>query len=250
MTYVPSLRETLQDAAERRYGRRRRAVRWSAFAALPAAAAVVAAFVLATPDAERERAPEPAAKVHTVKVTNLPPRPRAAFRIVDPVGLAREEGLAAQRAVAKTSADDGALIRAYTVPGTSGAAILLTRRKDRECVSAIEPASGDFPGQWASACGGRETGVGLNVGDTYVGYIGRGNVTPTYRAPGRRAIRLWPNKDGLVVIQGAANGASVRISDRTPDRIEIGQDARYHCSDGTSIDVRVDNGPITSDPCE
>ncbi|MBE2321117.1 hypothetical protein DVA67_034605 [Solirubrobacter sp. CPCC 204708] len=252
MTYAPSLRESLQEAAEHRYGRRRRAQRWSAMVLVPAFVAAAAAAVLVAPDPERERTPEPAGNAHTIKVTPLPPRPRAEFLVVNPVPLSRAAGLAAQAKAVNTSASQKRLVRAYAVPGIDGAGVLLTRTKTDVCVSAIHPAAGDFPGEWASACNlsGREHGVGLVVGDTFVGVVGNDGVQPTYKAPNEPAIRLRPNRDGVVVIQGAADGARIRYSHASPETVKIPRYARYQCSDGTSRDMRINNGPITWDPCE
>ena len=54
MTQVPSLRDALGDLAERRYGRRRRAQRWSGVLIVPASAAVAAALWLGSPSSAPE----------------------------------------------------------------------------------------------------------------------------------------------------------------------------------------------------
>jgi hypothetical protein len=181
----------------------------------------------------------------------LPPRKRASFQIVDPKPLSRARGLAAQAAAGHTSASQDPLVRAYSVPGIDGAGLLLTRRNNDVCLSAIEPAAGDFPRQWASSCNtiGREHGTGLAIGDTFVGVVRRDGVAPTYKAPSGPTIELRPNKDGLIVIKGAADRARVRFSEAYPTTIEIGRDVRYYSSDGTSLDERVDQSAPREDPC-
>lgn len=254
MTYVPSLRESLQQTAERRYGRRRRDARWSAFALAPAAVAAVIAAAIVAPDVERERTLEPAAaEVHTVKVTELPPRPRARFRIVDPKPLSRAEGLAAMAAAhADIGGDDeGELIRAYAVPGIKGAGVLLTRRSDGwRCVEVVEPPAGDDPGKWTGTCSPAEEGTSHVAGDTFAGVVGPETGKPAYVPPHGRSTRLRPNTDGVVVVQGAPNESGVRWTGGVVEGITIGRDARHHCSDGTSVDLRVDRDTPDWDPCK
>jgi hypothetical protein len=75
MTHVPSLRDALGDLAERRYGRRRRALRWSGAMVVPAVAAGVAAIVMTLPASDPEipaatpieRSARPEAGAETVK---------------------------------------------------------------------------------------------------------------------------------------------------------------------------------------
>jgi hypothetical protein len=61
MTQVPSLRDALGDLAERRYGRRRRALRWSGVLVVPAAAAMAAALWLGSPSSAPEISATPTA---------------------------------------------------------------------------------------------------------------------------------------------------------------------------------------------
>jgi hypothetical protein len=252
MTHVPVLRAALQEAAERRYGRRRRARRWASFALAPALAAAALAIVLASPAPAPEETAKPNASTHTVRITPLPPRPHARFRIVQATVMARAQAEAAYAGAAHTSADEGTLLRAWSVPGVDGAAVFLTRRNNGLCVSTREPPAGDFPGQWAAGCNGkgpfRRSGTSLVVGDTYVAVTGTKSVTPTYRLPNGMKRTLRVGDGGLVMIQGAPEGAQVAISDYVT-KIELPRDVRYQCSDGTALTVRVDRGSPKQDPC-
>jgi hypothetical protein len=251
MTHVPALRAALQDAADRRYGRRRRLRQWGGLALVPVAAACALVVLLGSPGTEEPARPD--GKPRTVRITSLPPRPAAAFRIIEAQPMSKQAAAAAFAKTEHTSAHNGRLVRAWAEPGVAGAAVFFTRAGNTWCVATREPAAGDFPGQWAASCEHvstfRDNGTSLVVGDTYVGVMGPESSPPTYRAPGGTQRRLRVAPGGLVMIQGAPDQARVTISDRT-DTIERPRDARYECADGTHHDVRVDHGtPKAFDPC-
>lgn len=217
--------------------------RWSVLAFIAIAAAGTIALVV-----EQQHT---AAEVRTVKVITLPPRPQARFRIVDPQPLPRAQARAAARAAAADMNMDyvDERVQAYALPGKQGAQIIV-KHEDVEsvCLTAIEPAAGDSPGKWSGTCTGGDRGASHIAGDTYVGIVGPESGTPTYEPPQGRSITLRPNADGLVVIQGAPHGSGVMMGGVT-DGITIGRDARHHCSDGTTVDVRADFATRDWDPC-
>ena len=259
MTEVPALRDALQQVAERRYGRRRLRRGRAGYALIPLAAAAGVIFMLSGSPRDVERpVTRPSGKAHTVRVTPLPARPRQPFRILTPTLMSHAAGEAAYAKAANTSADEGRLVRAWSIPGVNGAAVFLTRGDGSWCVATREPPGGDFPGQWASGCnseGGsfRTSGASLVVGDTYVAALGPDTPSADLQAPNARRRTLSVAAGRLVMVQGAPDGSRVSVHSDVSDTIELPRDERHVCSDGTFRDVDVEPpSAVTagnSDPC-
>jgi hypothetical protein len=254
MTHVPALREALHEVADRRYGRRRIALRWAGFALAPAAAATAVILVLQLSAPVAERSATPTAKAHTVRITALTPT-RRPLRFPKLTVMPRAEAEAAFAAVQDTSAGTGTLIRAWSLSGVEGAAVFFTRSYNDLCVATRDLSVADPIMAWGAACGDgyREYGVSLVVGDTYAGVLGPESRSPQYRAPDGRRRKLPVSDARVVMVQGAQDRSGVLISGLEVETVTLPRTRRYHCSDGTSRDVVVDPrgprpGPQT-DPC-
>ena len=250
MTHVPALREALQDAAERRYGKRR--VGWivlrrgglslTALAAFAAVAALVYTLDSGpepTPLADERPGPLPGAAgaiaPHATRVTRLhaagPPR------IVRP-GLLSPQA-AAEAFAAEGGGASGRLERAWKTPGMHGHVFLLRKGTDW-CLSVADPF-GDSPGDRGVACSSDATfssrlGVSVTVGNTYAAVIPDGGRAPTFRRPDGTKNTLAVADGGLIAIADVADGSAITLhaadgADRV-NRIRVGLRLEYECSDG------------------
>ena len=257
MTQVPALRAALQEAAERRYGRRRRVLRGVRFAVAMAATAALVAFAFAfarpgsPPPADERRATPTATAIpppHTVKVTPLPSAtPSGPMEIIEPVlgGPDEDPGVS------------GKVERVWKTPGL-GEHVFLIRKGSDWCLSVQD---GDLPDDRGVGCSSdslfRRLGVSLTVGDDYAAVIGPGRDAPTFRDAAGRRRTLKVAEGGLVAIANAPAGSAVVLHKqgggrRTdafrpdprfgPGRVEI------ECSDGTMFTAPVDRDR-TVDPC-
>ena len=255
MTQVPALREALQVAAERRYGRRRRA--WRPILALAVAAG--AAWLLMTverspapPAGEETATPVATATVHTVKVEPQPiPATLAKAEIVkarlveDGSALFQREGGAS-----------GRLDRAWATPWLQGprAHVFLLRKGSDWCLSVPDPATGQ-PGDRGVGCSPdsefKRYGISNTIGASYVAVVAPGAPAPTYRLPDGRHKTLQPAEGGLVAIYNLAPGSAISLHDRSgtrrTDRFpEPVARNLHHCSDGT---MRLIPASRSIDPC-
>ena len=255
MSQVPALREALQVAAERRYGRRRRA--WRPVLAVLAVAA--AAWLLVTversptpPAAEETATPVATATVHTVKVEPQPipatlakPEIVKARPVEDGVALFQREGGAS-----------GRLERAWSTPWLQGprAHVFLLRKGSDWCLSVPDPATNQ-PGDRGVGCSPdsefKRFGISNTIGATYVAVVAPGAPAPTYRLPDGRHKTLEPAEGGLVAISNVEPGSAISLHDRSAKRRTDSFPAPvarnlHHCSDGT---MRLIPASVAVDPC-
>lgn len=255
MTQVPALRAALQEAAERRYGRRRRVLRGVRFAVAMAATAAIVAFAFARPGSpppadERRATPTPTPIApHTVKVTPLPSAtPSGPMEIIKPVlgGPDEDPGVS------------GKVERVWKTPGL-GEHVFLTRKGTDWCLSVQD---GDLPGDRGVGCSNdslfRRLGVSLTVGDDYAAVIGPGRDAPTFRDADGKRRTLKVADGGLVAIANVPTGSAVVLhkqgGGRRTDAFD-NEDPRFgpgheqvECSDGSMLLAPVDRDR-TVDPC-
>jgi hypothetical protein len=260
---VPALREALQTAADRRYGRRRLLV-WPRRVAL-ALALVTSTWVALTaaagltpfppPSAETTASPTPT--VYTTNVQPLPSSntPNGPARFVEPVLL---DERAAEAAYAADAAARGTLVRAWLTPGMQGerAHVFLYRGGTDWCLSVADPST-DQAGDRGVGCSTNKTferfGVSVSVGSNYAAVVAHGRAAPTYRRANGRVRSLDVADGGLIAIARVPAESAVTL--RGPDgskrtdtfRAPIPM-KRYSCSNGTALDMPVTEEPPT-DPC-
>ena len=261
MTQVPALREALQDAARRRYGRRRRG---RFLVAVPVAAAVLAAWIMlapsSSPDRETVATPTPAPTVHTVKITPLPtPEPitgsplTVRARVLDDAdALFKRDG----------GTSNGTLERAWATPGMQGedAHVFLFRRGDQRCLSVPDPGTSE-PGDRGVTCSPprifERFGVSLTVGSNYAAVVPDPKRPPLYRhADGTREslepiaglVALARTEPGSAVTLYAPDGKRRTDAFRADQRGSSEPNSRYECSNGESIIVPT-AVKLDEDPC-
>ena len=253
MTQVPALREALQDAARRRYGRRR----WGRLLiAAPVAGTLVAGILLvasrspdretvATPTAAPTATPTPA--VYTVKVTPLPtPEP-----ISGPPLIVRARILKDAHALFKAEGgtSNGTLERAWATPGMQGkkAHVFLFRRGGSRCLSVADPGASE-PGDRGVSCSPPDVferfGVSLTIGPNYAAVVPDPKRPPTYRHADGTRETLTPI-EGLVALARTESGSAVALyapdGKRRTDAFRADQRQastphnRHECSNGETI---------------
>jgi hypothetical protein len=253
VSQVPALRELLQEAAERRYGRSRWRVRLHravapTLAIAASGAVLISVSVMASgagsDGLERAAAPKPA---YTARITRLPSS-LSAMRVLGAKVLGGPE---AQAAMADAGVS-GKLETAWEVPGLSGH-IFLLRRGDDWCLSAPDPYGG-APADRGVTCATDRAydrhGVSLRVGNTFAAALPQGLPSPTLRLPDGAQRELDPSANGLVVIARVADGVAVliRSSEGTvqTNRLRITPVNRYECADGRVLTPEI----VVGDPCE
>lgn len=264
MTHVPALREALQDAAQRRYGRRRRARRLLRFA-VPVAVAALAAWIVlgsSAPAPEQETVATPTPTVYTLKVTPLPtPEP-----ITGPPLVVRARPLDDADALFKDhgGTSNGTLERAWTTPGMQGedAHVFLFRRGEQRCLSVPDPLTTE-PGDRGVTCSPADVferfGVSLTIGSNYAAVVPDPERKPIYRHADGTREPLEPT-DGLVALARTEPGSAVALyapdGKRRTDAFRADQrgngtptpNSRYDCSNGESVIVP-DAVKLDRDPC-
>jgi hypothetical protein len=256
MTQVPALREALQQAAQRRYGRRRRLPRVLVPCALVAALAVwIVLAPSSQPDRETVATPTATPTVHTVKTTPAPARggPTGPPEIVKPTPL----DAAKQLFRTEGGTRNGTLLQAWKTPGMQGerAHVFLFARGDQRCLSVPDPL-GAAPGDRGVTCSSPEVfarfGVSLTIGPSYAAVVPGTHPAPVYRHADGTREPLTPVK-GLVALINAEGGSAVALYDgngrRRTDAFRVEEPRTlYTCSNGYGVELPMAQKP-TEDPC-
>ena len=262
MTQVPALRAALQDAAQRRYGRRRR---MSLVVAVPIVGIVGAAGLVLLPFRSPERETvagrTPAPSVRTVKVVPIPsPQPMSGKPLIVDARVLHDDAQRIFEAEVGTSRDT--LERAWTVPEMQGqdAHVFLFNRGERRCLSVPDPStaeSGDRSVTCASPAVFERFGVSVTVGSNYAAVVPDPERRPTYRHADGTREPLEPI-GGLVALARTDSGSAVWLTapdgERRVDALDADQRrsnapiSRYECSNGEVV-IGPSTMPANRDPC-